>query len=140
MDNRVAKAYQLNADGTPVLRPATTEEKQIGYADMVPVYNASQLPTTDWGDLVTRNAFTQNHQISLSAGTETSKLYISLGYLDQEVPMKDQDFKRYTVNINGEITPMKWLKVGVGLNANHSIKNYGIVSNFDNGVDRKSVV
>lgn len=138
MDNRVAKAYQLNADGTPVLRPATTEEKQIGYADMVPVYNASQLPTTDWGDLVTRNAFTQNHQISLSAGTETSKLYISLGYLDQEVPMKDQDFKRYTVNINGEITPMKWLKVGVGLNANHSIKNYGIVSNFDNGVAKDS--
>ena len=138
MDNRVAKAYQLNADGTPVLRPATTEEKQIGYADMVPVYNASQLPTTDWGDLVTRNAFTQNHQISLSAGTETSKLYISLGYLDQEVPMKDQDFKRYTVNINGEITPMKWLKVGVGLNANHSIKNYGIVSNFSNTTAKDS--
>ena len=58
--------------------------------------------------------FFSHHQISLSAGTETSKLYISLGYLDQEVPMKDQDFKRYTVNINGEITPMKWLKVGVG--------------------------
>ena len=33
---------------------------------------------------------------------------------------------------------MKWLKVGVGLNANHSIKNYGIVSNFDNGVAKDS--
>lgn len=71
---------------------------------------------------MTRTAFTHNHQISLSAGTETSKLYVSLGYLDQKVPMKDQDFKRYTANINGEIIPTKWLKVGMGLNATHSIK------------------
>lgn len=81
---------------------------------------------------MTRTAFTHNHQISLSAGTETSKLYVSLGYLDQKVPMKDQDFKRYTANINGEIIPTKWLKVGMGLNATHSIKNYGIVSNTSN--------
>lgn len=28
---------------------------------------------------------------------------MSLAYLDQESPMKDQDYKRYTVNMNGEI-------------------------------------
>ena len=113
MDKRLEKVYQQNADGT--------------YS-----YDPSQLETTDWGELVTRTAFTHNHQISLSAGTETSKLYVSLGYLDQKVPMKDQDFKRYTANINGEIIPTKWLKVGMGLNATHSIKNYGIVSNTSN--------
>ena len=138
MDDRVAMAYQMNADGTPVLRQATEAEKKMGYADMVPVYDSSKLPTTDWKDLVTRTALTQNHQLSLSAGTETSKLYMSMGFLGQEVPMIDQDFKRYTININGEITPMKWLKVGMSLNANHSIKNYGIVSNFDNGVAKDS--
>lgn len=52
---------------------------------------------------MTRTAITHNHQISLSAGSEKSNLYISLAYLDQESPMKDQDFKRYTANINGEI-------------------------------------
>ena len=138
MDRIVAKAYQLNSDGTPVLRDATAAEVASGYASKVPVYDGSKLPTTDWGGLATRTAFTQNHQLSLSAGTETSKLYISLNYLDQEVPMIDQDYKRYSANINGEITPMKWLKVGMGMNATHSIKNYGIASNFSNTVAKDS--
>ena len=135
MDGRVAQAYQLNADGTPVLRQSTAEERAMGYADMVPVYDASKLPTTDWGKLATRTGVTHTHQISLSAGTETAKLYFSLGYLGQESPMRDQDYKRYTANLNGEITPMKWLKVGMSLNANTSIKNYGIVSNFNTSVN-----
>jgi hypothetical protein len=52
--------------------------------------------------------------------------------------MNDQDYTRYTANINGEITPVKWLKVGMGLNASHSIKNYGIVQNSTNTVAKDS--
>jgi len=63
---------------------------------------------------------------------------MSLAYLNQESPMIDQDYERYTVNINGEITPVKWLKMGMSINATHSIQNYGIVSNFDNGVAKDS--
>lgn len=126
-------AFQFNSDGTPVLRAATQYEKDVlGYADKVPVYNSNNIPTTPWTDYVTRTALTHNHQISLSAGTEKSKLYMSLAYLDQESTMKDQDYVRYTVNINGEIQATDFLKVGLGLNANTSIKNYGIVSNFVN--------
>ena len=138
MDKAVAQAYQLDANGNPVLRAATEAEKAMGYADMVPVYDASKLPTTDWGGLATRTGVTHTHQISLSAGTETSKLYMSLGYLGQESPMADQDYERYTANINGEINPTRWLKVGMSLNASTSIKNYGIVSNFSNTVAKDS--
>ena len=138
MDHVVKGAYKLNADGSPVLRAASEAEKEMGYADQVPVYDASSLPTTNWKDLVTRTGITQNHQISLSAGTERSNLYMSLGYLSQEVPMKDQDYERYTVKINGEITPKDWVKVGIGINANHSIKNYGIANNSSNTVAKDS--
>jgi len=138
MDRVVRSAYQLNDDGTPVLRAATEAEKAMGYADYVPVYNASSLMNTDWGDLVTRTGVSQNHQVSLSSGSDRSNLYMSLGYLDQKVPMKDQDYERYTVNLNGEITPKDWLKVGVGLNASHSIKNYGIAYNTSNTVAKDS--
>ena len=138
MDPVVAAAYKLNADGTPVLRAATEAEKKMGYADQVPVYNASALPTTNWKDLVSRTGITQNHQISLSAGTDKSSLYMSFGYLSQEVPMTDQDYERYTVKINGEITPKDWIKVGIGINANHSIKNYGIADNSSNTVAKDS--
>ena len=97
-------AFQFNADGTPVLRDATKYEQDVlGYAARVPVYDSSKIPTTPWTDYVTRTAVTHNHQMSLSAGTEKSKLYMSLAYLDQQSPMKDQDYKRYTINLNGEI-------------------------------------
>ena len=52
------------------------------YADRVPVYNSANIPTTPWTDYVTRTSLTHNHQISLSAGTEKSKLYMSLAYLE----------------------------------------------------------
>ncbi len=137
MDRILKSAYQYNGSSV-ALRAATAAEKAAGYADQVPVYDSSKMLSTDWGDLVTRTAFTQNHQVSLSAGSDKAKLYFSLAYLDQEVPMKDQGFTRYTANINGEITPTKWLTVGMGINANHSIKNYGIANNSGNTVAKDS--
>ena len=132
-------AFQFKEDGTPVMRDATEYEKEVlGYADRVPVYNSDNIPTTPWTDYVTRTAMTHNHQVSLSAGTEKSKLYMSFAYLDQESPMKDQDYKRYTINMNGEIQATDFLKVGMGINASHSIKNYGIVSNFSNTTAKDS--
>lgn len=138
MDAIVQAAYKYDSNGNIVLRDATAEEIANGYADKVPIYDSSNIPTTDWGKLVTRTAITQNHQISLSAGYDKSNLYMSLAYLDQQVPMKDQNYKRYTVNINGTITPLNWLTVGFNLNAAHSIKNYGIISNFNNTVAKDS--
>ena len=133
------KAWEYNADGSYKMRPATDYEKEVlGYADQVPVYNSANIPTTPWTDYVTRTAITHNHQISLSAGSEKSNLYISLAYLDQESPMKDQDFKRYTANINGEIQATNFLKVGMGMNASHSIKNYGIINNTSNSTYKDS--
>ena len=52
--------------------------------------------------------------------------------------MKDQDFKRYTANINGEIQATNFLKVGMGMNASHSIKNYGIINNTSNSTYKDS--
>jgi len=132
MQRILATAYQLNADGSPVLRQSTAEERARGYADMIPVYDASKLHDQKWTDLVTRTGIASNHQISLSAGTETSKLYISAAYLNQKSPMKDQDYERFTANINGEVSPFKWLKAGMSMNANHSIQNYGVIQNSSN--------
>jgi TonB-linked SusC/RagA family outer membrane protein len=132
-------AFQFNADGTPVMRDATDYERNtLGYADRVPVYNSANIPTTPWTDYVTRTAATHNHQVSLSSGTDKSRLYMSVAYLDQQSTMVDQDYKRYTANVSGEIKPRKWLTVGLGMNGSHSIRNYGIVSNFSNTVAKDS--
>lgn len=137
-DRVIKSGYQYDANGNVVLRDATEAEKAAGYADQVPVYDSSKLLNTDWADLATRTAFSQNHQVSLSAGSDKSKLYISLGYLDQQVPMKDQDYTRVTANVNGSIQATQWLNVGLNLNAAYSLKNYGIVQNSSNAVAKDS--
>lgn len=72
------KAWETNPDGSYKMRPATEYEKStLGYADQVPVYNSAAIPTTPWTDYVTRTAVTQNHQVSVSAGSENSNLYVS---------------------------------------------------------------
>jgi hypothetical protein len=134
----LATAYQLDEQGNQVLRPATAEEKEMGYADQVPLYNSANLFDQHWPDLVTRTGVTNNHQLSLSSGSEKSKLYMSLAFLNQESPMIDQDYQRYTANINGEVNPLKWLKMGTSLLDNYSILNYGMIDNRGNTAAKDS--
>lgn len=88
-------------------------------------YNSSAIPTTDWIGMLTQNGLTQNHQLALSAASETAKLYTSIGYYSAEGNQKNQQFDRYTVRINGEISPVKWLNVGTNLNVAFSEQEYG---------------
>ncbi|HEY4788074.1 MAG TPA: TonB-dependent receptor [Bacteroidales bacterium] len=112
--------------GTVKTRPTTAEEQANGWPAMVPVYNSKNVRSFDWRNAATRQGITQNHQISLSSGNEVSKLYLSFGYFDQIGVQKDQDYNRYSSTINGDITPTKWLNLGISTNASLSLQNFGI--------------
>jgi TonB-linked SusC/RagA family outer membrane protein len=114
--------------GTPLKRVTTAEERAIWGAavDSVPIYNSANIRSYDWAGDALRQGITQNHQISLSKGDEFSHLYMSLAYLNQIGVQKDQDYKRYNVIMNGDITPVKWLTVGVSVNGSRSLQNFGI--------------
>lgn len=112
--------------GTVVKRPTTAEERALGWPAEVPVYNSANIRSYNWRKDVLRQGVTQNHQISLSKGDEFSHLYMSLAYLNQLGVQKDQDYKRYNIIMNGDITPVKWLTIGTSLNGSRSIQNFGI--------------
>lgn len=57
---------------------------------------------TDWLSQIYRTAYTQNHNLSFSGGSEKSKYYASLSYLDQEGVVKKSEMKRYTGKISAE--------------------------------------
>jgi len=104
---------------------ATAEEKALGWPDQVPLYNPGNIPTTDWIDLLTKPSQTHNHLLSLTAGTPVSRLYMSVGYLENDGTQKNQSYKRYTFRLNGDITPRQWLNVGASISASRSIQEYG---------------
>jgi len=122
----VMAGYEWNPDGTVKTRPTTAAEQALGWPAAIPIYNSENIRSYDWLDAATQTGITQNHQISLTAGTDISRLLISLNYYNQQGVQKDQDYKRYTATINGDVTPNKWLNLGTNIITSLSIQNYGI--------------
>ncbi len=134
----IRRAYSWDADGKVILRDASPEEIANGYTSQVPVYIGADLLNQNWTDLVSRIAKTQNHSIALSSGTEKSSLYLSAGLLDQEGAMIDQDFKRYSVTLKGDVSPRKWIKLGLSTFGSYSLQNYGMADNSGNSGGKDS--
>ncbi|PRD49205.1 SusC/RagA family TonB-linked outer membrane protein [Sphingobacterium haloxyli] len=131
--NNVWKGYEWEEFGTTVkMRPTTAAERAMGWPAEVPVYNSANIPTYDWVGDVTRPGVTQNHQVSLSSGTEKSRIYASIDYFDQQGVLKDQDYERFNINLNGDITATDWLTFGASILASTSLQNYGISTNTSN--------
>ena len=69
-------------------------------------------PDVDWQDLVFKNGFVQNHNVTVSGGSEKANYFISGGYLDQEGIERQQAFSRYSFKANSDIKVGKRLKFG----------------------------
>ncbi len=70
---------------------------------------------TDWQDVIYRQGFISNNQLSLSGGTEDIRFYISGTYFDQDGVVIGSDYNRYSFNSNLDIKATEFLKVGVNL-------------------------
>ncbi|MBE0655585.1 MAG: TonB-dependent receptor, partial [Bacteroidales bacterium] len=91
------------------------------YANELPQYQAGT--ETDWMDLVLRNAIQQDHNISISGGTEKTTHYTSIGYLDQPGIIVNSGFKRATLRSNIRHDVKDWLTIGTSLQLSNT--DYG---------------
>lgn len=122
----VMMGYEWNTDGTVKMRPTTAEEQAMGWPAMVPMYNAGNIRSFDWIGAASRQGVTQNHQVSVTAGSELSRMAVSLGYYKQLGVQRDQDYQRYTLSLSGDLTPVKWLTLGTSILGSFSMQNFGI--------------
>jgi TonB-linked SusC/RagA family outer membrane protein len=60
-------------------------------------FNVNQ--NTDWGDVLTRNGVMTQHNLSSSGGNESSNYYLSIGYLENESPLKEINFNRLNIRL-----------------------------------------
>jgi TonB-dependent starch-binding outer membrane protein SusC len=96
---------------------------QLGWAGGT--WDPSKVQTFDWLGMVTQPNLTQEHTLSGSGGTKTMKAYGSVGYLNNQGTTKGQEYKRYTVRTNVELTPKEWITFGTGLNGSYMYQDYG---------------
>ncbi len=76
--------------------------------------------STDWQDVVTRTAFTQNHNLTLSGGADKLTYYASFGMQLQEGIIKNNDLKRYSGRFNAT---QKFLDDRLVVDINLSVSN-----------------
>jgi len=68
---------------------------------------------TDWFDVLFRNSMQQNHSVSFSGGSETSKFYVSTSWLNDEGWTVADNVDRYTVNMRGDFDVTDKLSIGI---------------------------
>jgi len=89
------------------------------------VYHPELLKSTDWSSLVLRTGFVHNHHISISGGSERTKVFFSAGYMLDKGITKNQDFSRYDVKLTIDQEITKAIKIGMSSYYNFNLQNYG---------------
>ena len=100
---------------------------------------------TDWEDALLRTAYTQNHNLSFSGGTQNTTYRASLNYLNQEGVVISNGFKRYQgrLNANHEALAGGKLRIGVNLTTSRIDNDYMPFENtggFEGGVLANMVI
>ncbi len=79
---------------------------------------------TDWFDLLTEDAFSHQHTVSISGGSEQVRYYSSVGYAKDNDVIKGNNNERYTValNLNADLSPR--ISTSLGINGNINSRSY----------------
>jgi TonB-linked SusC/RagA family outer membrane protein len=88
-------------------------------ANPVPIFSDAQIQEyqknggTDWQDVIYRKAPIQNHELSMSGGTDNLKYLVSTGFLNQDGILVNSGYKRYTLRANMKADITKWVSFGL---------------------------
>lgn len=86
---------------------------------------------TDWQDEAFHTATIQNHQLSLSGGSQKTRYAVSGSYFNQEGIIKNTDFERYSARVNLDTKLSERLNFGLSFTVsktNANVAPAGIVS------------
>jgi len=103
--------------------------EQIYFQDGKTLESYKDVEGINWQDYVFRNAFMQNHSISLRGGTAATKYSLSGSFLDQDGIVINGGFTRYQGRFQIEQRIGKNFRAGVNTNYTQAIKN-GQIANL----------
>ncbi len=123
MQQQVRLSYDqyLNTNNLPPYGNSTTAPvftPRFSFADM-----AAAGIGTDWLDLLMRKGRIQEHNVSLSGGTDETRVYTSFNLYDNKAVLENSDFIRYSGRLNVEQKISKWLKLSVNLTMSQTNSN-----------------
>jgi TonB-linked SusC/RagA family outer membrane protein len=86
-------------------------------SDRIPAsWTDGSRPYVDWGDVILhKGAAIQSYQVSASSKGDIGSIYVSGGYMSQDGVIKETDYDRTNLRINGTMNIGKNLRVGVNI-------------------------
>jgi TonB-linked SusC/RagA family outer membrane protein len=88
---------------------------QAGYPLTQTSYN------TDWFKQIFRTAIQQNHYVSIAGSSEQDRYFFGFGYLNQDGIILNNNYQRFTIRLNNEYTPTKYIKLGIDVSLETAI-------------------
>lgn len=83
---------------------------------------------TDWYDAILKRGFQQNHNVSLSGGSDKGTYFVSAAFVSDEGIIKTNSFDRFTLRSNNDYNLASWFKLSNMLSFSRSnVRNV----NFD---------
>lgn len=79
---------------------------------------------TDWQNAIFQKALFQDHQLSVTGGTENVKYLISGNFLDQQGIVRNSGFKRYSLRGNVDAKVSKRVDVGLKLSPTYTNQDF----------------
>ena len=113
-----------------ILKPGSTEQLLERYAEYARIQNKPLNPdfggvqyanevenfkagrTIDWMDEVTQAGIIQDHNVSVSGGSQYATYFLSGDFLDQQGVVKGYNYKRYALRMNMDVNPTPYLTIG----------------------------
>ncbi len=102
---------------TGQVRAGMGEFKGMSLAEQDAYLESLRGVDTDWYDLLFRNAFSNNHHLSFSGGSDKNTYYISLGANDDNGMLRSNDYQRYNVNVSLTMRPTDRVSIDFGADA-----------------------
>ena len=96
----------------------------------VPNYVA--YPNTDWQKEIFKHGLINDHNLSLSGGTDKTRFLASLGYMDNPGLVDRTGVKQYKMRVNLEADVTKWLTAGARIYGDMKDQEVGNFSNANN--------
>ncbi|MEP7141992.1 MAG: TonB-dependent receptor [Ferruginibacter sp.] len=81
------------------------------------------LHSVDWQNALFRTGLTQNYSVAIRGGNDKMQSAVSFGYYDQKGLVLGSFFKRFTVGLNQDYQPVKWLKSSTSIKYSYQDAN-----------------
>lgn len=114
----LANALAINPNAVP---PAQRDAEGRGF--FLQYNDDGSVVDTRWYDEIFRSAWQQNHNLTISGGTQKTKYYFSAGLADQDGFLKANNFKRKSGRMNIDHQATNWLNLRANVNYTNTQNN-----------------